>query len=204
MDLFLRKECLPDTRMNVLEFIINWVNDSRTTQNVLWIHGLARSGKSTLSTTIVNCFRESGNLGTFIFFNRDVAERNNPWDVIRTMAYQLGVFHPDISEIIASALKSSPNICLSPISYQFQQLFLDTLSPSKGCTALAPIVLVLDALDECGTPKDREILLTVLSDKSRDLHLNVRFIFTSRAEIDIFRAFNHQIHIRTLELDITV
>ena len=204
MDPFLRKECLPDTRTNVLEFIINWVNDLRTTQNVLWIYGLAGSGKSTLSTTIANRFRESGNLGTFIFFDRDIAERNNPRDVIRTMAYQLGVFHPDIGEIIASALKSSPNICLSPISYQFQKLFLDTLSPSKGFTVSAPIVLVLDALDECGTPKDREILLTVLSDKSRDLHPNIRFIFTSRAEIDILRAFNHQIHVRTLELDITV
>jgi hypothetical protein len=200
----MRKECLPDTRMSVLEFIINWVNDSRTTQNVLWIHGLAGSGKSTLSTTIANHFRESKNLGTFIFFDRDIAERNNPRDVIRTMAYQLGIFHPDIGKIIASAIRSSPNICLSPISYQFQKLFLDTLSPSKGFTALAPIVLVLDALDECGTLKDREILLTMLSDKSRDLHPNVRFIFTSRAEIDIFRAFNHQTHIRTLELDITL
>jgi hypothetical protein len=105
-------------KTNALEFIINWVNDSRTTQNVLWIHDLAGSGKSTI---IDDHCRESGNLSTFIFFDRDIAERSNPRDVIRTMAYQLGVFHLDIGEIIAS-----PNFELSIVRFDLKSLRLVT------------------------------------------------------------------------------
>ena len=202
MDPCMRKECLADTRTNVLRLVINWVEDLENEQNVLWIHGLAGSGKSTLSTTIASHLRKSGNLGAFLFFDRDVAERNNPRAVIRTMAHQISGFHPYIGESIASAIEASPNICLSPMYHQFQRLLVDTLSSSNGLANTAPIVLVLDALDECGTPKDRETLLTVLSDQSSHLHPTIRFIFTSRAEYDILRAFDHKPHVKTLELDI--
>jgi polynucleotide 5'-kinase involved in rRNA processing len=47
-----RTECLANTRKDVLKFVIDWVNDTRSEQRMLWIHGLAGSGKSTLTTTI--------------------------------------------------------------------------------------------------------------------------------------------------------
>src|ERR1700734_1487699 len=70
-----RSPCLPGTRLDIIEFIINWATNPSTDHSMLWIHGLAGSGKSTLSTTVANYFLERGCLGAFLFFNRDFGER---------------------------------------------------------------------------------------------------------------------------------
>jgi energy-coupling factor transporter ATP-binding protein EcfA2 len=90
MDAARRTECLSGTRKDTLKVIVEWVNNQGSEQNILWLHGLAGSGKSTLSTTIASIFRSSSQLGAFIFFNRDVTERSDPTSIIRTLAYQLG------------------------------------------------------------------------------------------------------------------
>jgi len=162
MDPSKRTECLADTRIDILKFVIDWATAPRTTQNVLWLHGLAGSGKSTLATTLASYFRERDRLGAFLFFARDVDERSNPMTVVRTLAYQLGTFHPDIGKAITASIKNTPSICLSPLPFQFRRLLVEPLS---SFTALkTPIVLVFDALDQCGTPEERESLMTVLSD----------------------------------------
>ena len=201
MDPSKRKECLAETRIDIIKFVIDWATAPRATQNVLWLHGLAGSGKSTLSTTLASAFREQGRLGAFLFFARDVTERSNPTTVVRTLAYQLGTFHPDIGTAIAASIKCTPSICLSPLPFQFRRLLIDPLSSLT--TLRTPIVFVLDALDQCGTPEERESLMTVLSELSGRLPPAIRFIFTSRAEIDIYRAFDPQPHVLTRELDIT-
>jgi hypothetical protein len=199
MDPSRRTKCLEETRTDILKFVTDWATARRTTQNVLWLHGLAGSGKSTLSTTIACRFQEEGRLGAFLFFARDVTE-SSPTTVVRTLAYQLGTFHPDIGRAIAAAIKNTPSICLSPIPFQFRTLLIDPLSSFKGLQT--PIVLVLDALDQCGSPAERESLMAVLSEDSARLPSAIRFIFTSRTEYDICCAFS-QPHILSRELDIT-
>ena len=47
MDTSSHTKCLPNTmaRMDILKFIVNWVNDARSEQWMHWIHGLVGSGK---------------------------------------------------------------------------------------------------------------------------------------------------------------
>ncbi|KIM76734.1 hypothetical protein PILCRDRAFT_640905 [Piloderma croceum F 1598] len=90
MDASRRTACHPNTRVDILKFVVDWANDARNEQRMLWIHGPAGSGKSTLSTTIANLFRDSGQLGAFLFFDRDITERSDPMTVVRTLAHQLG------------------------------------------------------------------------------------------------------------------
>lgn len=201
MDGSKRTACLADTRMNILKLVIHWASATETTQNVLWLHGLAGSGKSTLATTLANFFRETGRLGAFLFFARDVTEGSNPMTVVRTLAHQLGTSHHDIGKAIAASIKSTPSIYLSPLPFQFRRLLIDPLSTLPA--PKTPIVIIIDALDQCGTPEERESLMTVLSEHSRRLSPTIRFIFTSRAEIDLCRAFDPQTHVLTRELDIT-
>jgi len=68
MDAFSRPECLPGTRQDILKWVINWLTTPSDEQNILWLYGLAGSGKSTISTTIAEYFRELGRLGAFMFF----------------------------------------------------------------------------------------------------------------------------------------
>jgi polynucleotide 5'-kinase involved in rRNA processing len=52
-----RTVCLPGTGQEVLGFVIEWVTRPTRYSNVLWMYGLAGSGKSTLSTTVANYFQ---------------------------------------------------------------------------------------------------------------------------------------------------
>lgn len=202
MDPSRRTECLRGTRADILNFIVNWVSDPTHTQNILWLHGLAGSGKSTIATTIANRLRECSQLGAFLFFDRDVAERSDPALVIRTLAYQLGSFHRPIGELVSAAIENTPTILLSPIQFQFERLLvtpLDNISPP----ATPHIVFVLDALDECSTAEGREALVDVLAENFPRLPSIFRTIVTSRADSDILYAFESQPHIYSLELDLT-
>jgi hypothetical protein len=203
MDASKRRACSPNTRVELLRDIENWAVDPYGDLKVLWLHGVAGSGKSTISTTVANCSRQSGYLGAFLFFDRDVAERTNPSTVIRTLAYQLGLFHPGLGAAICAAIKSTPTIPSSPIDFQFQKLIVDPLLSVSMLTTNPPILVILDALDECGTAKDRRDLLNVLKYGTRNLPSGIKILVTSRDDFEICRAFDHERQILAKELDIT-
>jgi NACHT domain len=203
MDGSRRTGCLENTRNDVLTLVIDWASNPTSTQKALWLHGPAGSGKSTISTTLADRFRRAKQLGAFLFFDRDVTERSNPAVVARTLAYQLSSFYPQIGNLIMTAIQSSPQILISPIPSQFQELLVEPLSCIESLDTDSKIVLVLDALDECGTKQDRKALLEVLAEKSAHLPTSFRLVITSRTDLDIRLAFESQPHILTLELDLT-
>lgn len=200
MDASTRVGCLPGTKADVLESILRWVHDETSHQNILWLHGPAGTGKSTLSTTIATIFGDCGQLGAFLFFDRDVAERSDPKIVIRTLAYQLGLSDRKIGNAIRTVVDRNLPITLLPPSLQFQRLVLDALATIDKISH--PIVIVLDALDESGNSEKHRNLLEVLSRDFANLPWYVRTIITSRAENDICAAFKPQHHILEFELDI--
>jgi hypothetical protein len=196
-----RSGCLDETRVDVVKFIRDWAADPISSQCILWLHGLAGSGKSTVATTVANQLRESGQLGAFLFFARDFTERSDPTNVIRTLAYHLGSCNPDIGAAIAAVIENTPGISMSPLRLQFTKLIVEPLSAIGQSTTT--LVLILDALDECGNAKQRKSLLTVLAAESHKLPASVRILITSRPEYDIGRAFDSQTHILARELDTT-
>ena len=196
----MRSECLRGTRTDILRSIVDW-KSNRFTERVLWLYGLAGSGKSTIANTISNLFREHGCLGAFLFFNRDTEERSQPSNVIRTIAYQLASFCPRIGTAIAEAIDGMPSIVLSPLRLQFTKLMAEPLSTLP--LTEPPIVVVLDALDECGNSEDRRDLLAILTTNVINLHPSIRILITSRAEFDIRAAFLTSPHTLAQQLDIS-
>jgi hypothetical protein len=201
MDSSRRTGCLPNTRVELLQFVADWINDPSPGQNILWLHGLAGSGKSTLSTTIASMFTCSGNLGAFLFFDRDITERKDPTVVVRTLAYQLSASVAGLGDAIRAVLEKNSNILMSSSHIQFQKLLLEPLS--KLGNLISTIVVILDGLDECGTSNEREMLLDLLANDFCHLPLAIRTIVTSRAEINIRHAFESQRNILAHEVDIT-
>jgi hypothetical protein len=185
MDASSRPECLPSTRQAVLREIIDWATDPTREENILWYRGLAGSGKSTISTTIASTFRDLRRLGAFVFFDRRYPERSHPSKVIRALAYKLGLFDPRIGVAICTAIDDFPGINDSSLEVQFTKLILEPLSSITELTAEGPIVLVFDALDECGDPTDREALLELFATKFSRLPSTIRVLITSRQLKDI-------------------
>jgi hypothetical protein len=201
MDASDRSPCLQGTRMELLQSITDWASRPSLDQRILWLHGLVGSGKSTISTTVANFFDDEKCLGAFVFFDRDVEERNQPSNVIRTISHQLGKADSGIGTVIAHTVNAISNITsLTPIR-QFTDLVLNPLL-SLPKTEM-PLVIVIDALDECGNANSREQLLEALVNKSAELPPVVRIIITSRKEPDILAAFTGKSHILVQELDLT-
>ncbi|KIL54678.1 hypothetical protein M378DRAFT_92097 [Amanita muscaria Koide BX008] len=194
-----RDPCLPKTRLDVVKFLVKWIADGPSDQKgVLWLYGLAGSGKSTLSTTIAWMMREFRRLGAFFFFDRDIPKRNAA-TMIPVLAYQLAQIDARIGAIVSQIVESNQNIAEMPVNIQFTTLLkpLQSVEWSRG-----PIVLVIDALDECGIEKDRAKLLDALSIGFSDLPPFLRVIVVSRPETDIKRKFASHPAVYPYHLDI--
>jgi hypothetical protein len=119
------------------------------------------------------------------------------------MAYQLASFDSRIRAKIEDAIEDEPMVVNSCLRVQFQKLLVQPLSFVAEIRREQPIVVVLDALDECGRIQDRKELVGLLSRESARLPSALRFIFLSRKEFDIQRAFEGRSHVFSQELDIT-
>ncbi|KAF7966597.1 hypothetical protein HWV62_37809 [Athelia sp. TMB] len=179
--------CLPGTRVGAINMITKWhSDDSSDRKNVMWLHGMAGAGKSTLSTTIANMMGRADGLdllGAFFVFDRSVAERK-PSTLIRTIAYQLAEFDAVIGARIQQVIEKIPRIAEESLKTQFSKLLsseaLGDIPWSRG-----PILIIIDALDESGTATERERLLKVLSEGNSKLPHFIRLLIVSRPERDI-------------------
>ena len=121
-----RKLCLPGTRKKLLDDITDQIlepiDDNRqieqstetteTMRNVLWLHGMAGSGKSTVANTIAQRFGRLRRRGAYLFFERSTGD---PTVVIRTLAHQLAQFDSTLCTEICHSISSKPSVIGDPL-----------------------------------------------------------------------------------------
>ena len=149
------------TRVETLNSITEHLIDP-TKPNILWLHGVAGAGKSTISTTIAQHFFNLHRRYAFLHFDRNDPLNGNPNSVIRTLARQLAGSHPAIDVAISEQLKNNIGIENTPLSAQFECLLREPLVKLTSLASDGPVIIILDALDECGDPASRKDLLKVL------------------------------------------
>ncbi|EJC99711.1 WD40 repeat-like protein, partial [Fomitiporia mediterranea MF3/22] len=182
--------CLEDTRMEVLNEIMDWLLSSGE-QNILWLHGVAGSGKSTIATTIAEYCREMSRLGAFLFFNRVDGAEGQLISIFRTIAFRLALFDSAIARHVDAAIQANNHAIEAIAEVQYNKLLLEPLTASRDDVD-GPIVIVIDALDECGTPDARRTLMSLLKREFGKLPSNFRFLITSRPEADINIALSNR------------
>ncbi|PAV22987.1 nucleotide-binding-oligomerization-domain like receptor [Pyrrhoderma noxium] len=175
-----RPECLGDTRRQTLNSIYRWVN-ARGYPNVLLLIGAAGTGKSTIATTVAGEYQRRRQLGCHMFFLR---EKSHPGDVLQSIAYSLAAYSQTIAESLVEQMKGRGDLGPSNLKTKFDVLLHNPLS-AVATKVHHPVLIVLDALDECGTPEHRQSLLDVLRDRLSSLPANFRILITSRPEEDI-------------------
>ncbi|KAJ7121444.1 WD40 repeat-like protein [Mycena epipterygia] len=199
MNASLRGECLPGTCRKLLDDVTEWVAVPSESGNVLWLSGVAGSGKSTISTTVSESFRAVDRLRAFLFFDRNDSAHSHPGAVIRTIAYKLALSNPHIGSAISDAIQRDPAVVDAPIRTQFKSLLLDPLTAAEQYIQ-GPILIILDALDECGDARSRAALLSLLTDDFPKLPHLFRILITSRRDPDI----NDQFRSHFLEMEMEV
>ena len=192
MDAGDRPMCLPGTRADILNNLFDSLTDPSipSGRNIIWLRAPAGSGKSTILNTVARHFSEMGRLGAFLFWNRNDPLNGDPLRVIRTLAFQLADLHPSFAEKLAAQIERSPSIITSALDAQFHHLLERPLAELAAEADLGPIVIVLDALDECGTAGTREGLLHTLSGGLAKLPSMFRLLVASRDEPDIHAALS--------------
>jgi hypothetical protein len=197
-----RPECLPDTRQDLLKSITDWLTTPSPDQNIFWLCGLAGSGKSTIATTIAEYFRELGRLGAFMFFDRKNPSSSEPAAVVPTLCHKLASFDPTIRAAVCAQIERDPGITEASLRVQFTKLLREPLGSLAAPHTKGPVIIVLDAFDECGDSSSRKDLLALLASDFTKFPPPFRFVITSRREPDIEAAFSRHSNIMTRELDI--
>ncbi|KAF8300526.1 hypothetical protein DL93DRAFT_2173397 [Clavulina sp. PMI_390] len=196
--------CLPGTRTAVLEALQTWATggqasvDLHPTFNpptehkldlaetkVLWLQGVAGSGKSSIAASVAKFFEHADVLMAYYRFETAKQGLLNPSNLFTTIALQLAAQHA----VLEARLVELVNLA-APLEKKSQdpseqlKLFLLPLL-EQGLRGYKQVVIIIDALDESGGIAERSKLIKPLVSIAEQLPSAVCILVTTRPEPDI-------------------
>lgn len=171
--------CLPNTRVDILRQIMAW-SDDPLQKTTFWLNGMAGTGKSTIARTIARQLAQQKRLGANFFFSRGRGDLGHAGELFGTIAIQLAAFSPKLKHSICEAISKHDNVSRQSMRDQWTKLIY---KPILGLGASSPspliLVLVIDALDECGNEQDIRTLLQLLTETRNLKNVQLRVLITS-------------------------
>ncbi|KDR69450.1 hypothetical protein GALMADRAFT_255940 [Galerina marginata CBS 339.88] len=190
-------KCHPNTRVAVIQAIIDWIEDGQKTTFIKWLNGPAGAGKSAIAQEIAELCQESGRLAASFFWSRNAADRNDERRLIASLAYKLVLAIPQIRTHVQEALENDPSLLTLSLETQMETLIIEPLQKAFGDRQQRlvdlenPRVIILDGLDECGTPDVQQYILKVIAHAVRKFPIPLFFLISSRPELAIRDSFNN-------------
>ena len=188
---------MPQTRVRILNETAAWIKDHDSLQ-ICWVTGMAGTGKTSIAKTV--CEQASADteiiLGGSFFCSRStgVTAQRDIRCVIPTLAQLLAFDSVDFRLALAETIRDG--IQHKEVAAQVDYLLRKPLSAIKDTGA--PILFVIDALDECGgettdgmldDAKCHAVVTNMLEAlvglTQTDPKLPVKFLVTSRPEAQI-------------------
>jgi len=167
----------------VLSKFVAWVRNDPL--SIFWLAGMAGTGKTSIAVSLCHMMRNDPAifLGGGYFCSRSAGSiaRTDVRRILPTLAAILAGQSQEFAEALAAELENDRNLGHKPVGDQIGPLLsrpLATLTSSSR-----PVVLLIDALDECSNERELAELLRLLAGFECDV--NVKFILTSRPELHI-------------------
>lgn len=160
--------------------------DGPTEAQIYWVSARPASGKTILSGYIVKHLRElDHDCGVYFF---DCGDKVNATVsvLLRSMAWQMAVKHPEVLMIVLEICRRDDQIARADYRTIWRKLFLDGIMKVR---LERPQYFVVDALDECKNDIKLIPLLFKLSET-----LKIRFVVTCRNK---YESYSHIISSRT-------
>ncbi|KAG9113861.1 hypothetical protein FRC07_007722, partial [Ceratobasidium sp. 392] len=183
------RACMPDTRTAAIHDITTWACSESSDRRLAWIYGLAGLGKSSVATSVCQRSDEQHTLAASFFCKRDNPELRDPCRVITTLAYSLSLCWKPYGDAVVEVIRTNPDLEIRHVRPLYDSL---VSNPLKGIAQTERLdrnlLVVVDALDECGDIETRKQLLACLQDMSR-LTPWLKVIITSRPDLDIQEFF---------------
>jgi hypothetical protein len=183
--------CTPLTRVSVLTEVTNWAGNSNSSC-VFWMNGLAGTGKSTIARTVCRHLEKSeGRLGASFFVSRQDQARRDASNIVRTIAHQLALHQRLFGEALCSQLRDRPLSTPRSLEKQISD-FIVHPAAALPMSDQAPLLVVIDALDEClwDNRGPGGNLVPLLVRGLLTLSGRLKLFLTSRAESAIERMFD--------------
>ena len=156
---------------------------------------MAGTGKSTLARTFASQAAEDDCLIGSFFFSRGGGDLSNGKMIITTLASQLAettFLGPSIRAEVCDAIAAMPDIGTRDTETQLKKLIVDPLAAmAENSLWSYPLVIVVDALDECKSLADIKELLIAFRNLRESIHsVDLRFLLTSRPGPPLSNFFN--------------
>jgi len=180
--------CLPGTRVDVLNQIRAWA-DGRDEGCIFWLNGMAGTGKSTIARTIAREYYNRKRLGASFFFSRGMENQSHAGMFFTTIAVQLARILPTLKQYICTAVSEHKDIAGRRQRDQWEHLILQPLSKLTADSCQSPLILVIDALNECDGDNDVKGILQLFAEAKSLEPIQLRIFITSRPETPIRLGF---------------
>ncbi|KZV93397.1 hypothetical protein EXIGLDRAFT_835701 [Exidia glandulosa HHB12029] len=180
------------TRVGLLQELQAWADSTdRLAAPFYILSGVAGTGKSTVAYEFSKRAAAANRLGASFFFVRGDAQLSSTHLVFPTVAFQLVKSIPLLREsapaIVQKHLRTAR---LQVMDFQVQDLFVGLLSQLPADHA--PILIVIDAVDECSEDAQPLVqsMLYLLADALDSIPCRIQILVTTRPELHIEEAFH--------------
>ena len=179
------KRYLEGTRECFFAKISTWLDDASSPNRVLVLSGNAGMGKSVIAGEMCRRMQEAGRLAGSHFCHHDRARHRNPKVMMQSLACHLSCCLPEYKKALVEQVSGNLGVEINDMEVKdlFDLLFLEPLNrvADPDFTSL----VVIDALDE-SEYQGRNDLLDVIANLFKNLPLWLRFLVTTRPEINIW------------------
>ena len=172
------------TRLSILKEVESWLANKSSPNRVIVISGNAGMGKSVISAVLCQKMLEAGRLSGSHFCRHNKARRRNPKVMLQSLACQLSESLPEYRKALVKKLSRNVGVEIGDMEVEelFEFLFKEPLSDLKDPGSIH--LMVIDGLDE-SEYQGRNELLNVTADYFKTLPCWIRFVVTTRPEMNI-------------------
>jgi hypothetical protein len=135
-------------------------------------------------------------LGASFFFSRNDDKRKTAKTFFPTIAYQLAYYNKDFANEINETLLRTPHAVTQLHHKQFSTLIVEPLKKFFSVVG-NPILIIIDALDEC--EHDSDALLKIFADSIKDMP-RLKVFITTRPEHHIRTVLDRYHHLKRFHL----
>ncbi|KAJ3566394.1 hypothetical protein NP233_g7037 [Leucocoprinus birnbaumii] len=181
--------CHYDSRQELRKTITDWATglSEASEKLLLWMHGPFGVGKSAVAQDSAEALAGLMKLAASLFFSRP-NHRNNPNRIFTSIAYQLALRSPPLSDILDCIIMSNPTILTAALPIQFQELIVKPLLQLAQVTDLDGWTIILDGFDEIDGIDAQRDIINIIATSIRSRTTPFRWFILSRPEAHIQRA----------------
>ncbi|KAH7317494.1 WD40-repeat-containing domain protein [Rhizoctonia solani] len=196
--------CLNGTREAVLKRVLTWAQNRKNSESIMWISGQAGMGKTSVAASLCKHLDDIRALAGSVFCQRGDPNYSDPLRLINSLVHEFASRCPPYANNVASAIRSNRTLCTAHLDIRYEGLIQVPLKRLKSIPAPTPLVVVYDALDECGDYESRGTVLRMLYDMSQ-LVPWLKIIITARPESSLLECFRNDcprepiVHLQTYD-----